>query len=230
MKIAICDDEIFALEAAVTCVENYIFSRRTEIEYAAFDNYFKLEPRIDEFDIFLMDYQTPEIDGMTFAKKIREKYGEKKAIIFITSYQEIVFDAFSVRALRFLTKPLDEEKLFEALDAYMKNNVVTNHFVFKSENGDTIVSDTDDVYFIEADGKNSTVHLKDKVLFCRKSLGDIESELFALGFYKAHRSYLLNMKKIKRFNKEEIEFPNGEKVYISQRVYKDFCKEYLKYE
>lgn len=229
MKIAICDDERFSIEASVTCVENYIIERKTDIEYETFDSYPKLEPRIDEFDVFLMDYQTPEIDGMTFAKKIREKYGEKKAIIFITSFQEIVFDAFSVRALRFITKPVTDERLFEALDSYLKTNVVTNHFVIKNE-GTTTVLDVDDIYYIEVDGRGVIVHLDSETVSCRRAINTIEDELAPLGFYKPHRSYLVNMRAVKSFNRNSIEFPNGDIIDMSPRHYKDFCKEYLKYE
>ena len=78
MRIAICDDELTAREAIITCLEDYSVERNINIEYETFESYLLLEPRIDDFDIFIMDYQTPEVDGMTFAKIIREKYGEKK--------------------------------------------------------------------------------------------------------------------------------------------------------
>lgn len=229
MKIAICDDEEFARESIVTCVENYSIERKNDIDYEVFDSYVALESRIPEFDVFIMDYQTPEIDGMTFAKKIREDYGEKKAIIFVTSYQEIVFDAFSVRALRFLVKPLSEEKLFEALDAYMKTDIATNHFVIKNE-GTTSVIDTDEIYYIEVSGRDITVCLEGAELSCRRTISSVEDELKPFGFYKAHRSYLVNMRKIKSFNRNTIEFTNGKRIDMSPRNYKDFCREYLKYE
>lgn len=229
MKIAICDDEEFARESLITCIENYSIERKTDIDYEAFENYMLLEPRIEEFDVFLMDYQTPEIDGMTFAKKIREDYGERKAIIFVTSFEEIVFDAFSVRALRFLVKPINEAKLFEALDAYLKTNVSTNHLVIKNE-GTTSVIATDEIYYIEVNGREIIICLKDDELYCRRTISSVEEELKPLGFYKPHRSYLVNMRRIKSFNRNTIEFDNGKRIDMSPRNYKDFCREYLKYE
>ena len=85
MKIAICDDEKNCIETVITYVEDYMAQRNIEIEYEAFEKYPALEQRIDEFDVFVMDYQTPEIDGLSFAAKIRENHGDNKAIIFVTS-------------------------------------------------------------------------------------------------------------------------------------------------
>ena len=75
MKIAICDDELVAREQITTFVEDYCIERGVDIGYEVFESYVPLENRIDEFDAFIMDYQTPEIDGMSFAGIIREKYG-----------------------------------------------------------------------------------------------------------------------------------------------------------
>ena len=109
MNIAICDDEAPARENIVTCLENYMIERRVDVSYELFDHYKKLKDRIDDFDVFIMDYQMPDVDGLDFAHIIREKYSDTKTIIFVTSFSDIVYDAFSVRAHRFLVKPVDEK-------------------------------------------------------------------------------------------------------------------------
>lgn len=120
MRLAICDDEVASQEKIVSCVEDYITERKTDIEYEVFDRCAELESRIDEFGVFVLDYMMPETDGLAFARKIREKYDESKAVIFVTSFPEIVYDTFEVRTLRFLLKPLEKAKLFEAIDAYVQ--------------------------------------------------------------------------------------------------------------
>lgn len=120
MRLAICDDEVASQEKIIFCVEDYITERKTDIEYEAFDRCAELESRIDEFGVFVLDYMMPETDGLAFARKIREKYDESKAVIFVTSFPEIVYDTFEVRTLRFLLKPLEKAKLFEAIDAYVQ--------------------------------------------------------------------------------------------------------------
>ena len=228
MKIAICDDERLCIEAVITCIENYMAARKAEIEYEAFERYPDLEPRIDEFDVFVMDYQTPEIDGLTFAAIIREKYGDNKAIIFVTSFPDIVYESFAVRTHRFLVKPINEEKFFEALDSYLKTDTMTRRFVITSD-GETDVVDTDDILYIEVDQKSVFVYTAENQYICRRSIASVEEELTNLGFFRVHRSYLVNMRNIAHFSNDTIELKNGEKIPVSKRNHKSFCKEYLKF-
>ncbi len=228
MKIAICDDEKNCLEAVITCIEDYMAERRTEIDYEAFSRYPDLEPRIDEFDVFVMDYMTPEIDGLSFAARIREKYGDNKAIIFVTSFHDIVYDSFSVRTHRFLIKPVNKEKFFEALDSYIKTNTMTRHFTITSD-GETDIVNINDILYIEVELKNITVYTSEDQFICRRSITSVEEELTHLGFFRVHRSYLVNMQNIAHFSNDTIELNNGEKIPVSKRSYKSFCKEYLKF-
>ncbi len=80
MRIAVCDDEKACIDSVVTVPEDYAIERRTDIDYEAFERYTDLEERIGEFDVFVMDYQTPEIDGLSFAHIIREQFGENTLV------------------------------------------------------------------------------------------------------------------------------------------------------
>lgn len=228
MKIAICDDEKNCIETVITCVEDYMAQRNVEIEYEAFERYTDLEQRIDEFDVFVMDYQTPEIDGLSFATKIRKNYGDNKAIIFVTSFPEIVYESFVVRTHRFLVKPLNKDKFFEAIDSYMQTNTMTRHFVISSD-GETDIVDIDDILYIEVEKKNVYIYTAENQFICHRSIASVEDELSSLGFFRVHRSYLVNMRNIVHFSNDTIELKNGETIPVSKRNYKSFCKEYLKY-
>lgn len=225
MKIAVCDDELIAREAVVTCLEDYSIERKLNIGYEVFESYTVLEPRIGEFDIFIMDYQTPEIDGMTFAKMLREKFGSEKTIIFVTSYREIVYDAFTVNTHRFLVKPIERNKFFEALDSCV--TAADKNLVLKSDGINDVVN-TADILYIEVSGKECYICTESEQIVSRKAITFFEDELEKAGFFRVHRSYLVNMRKVRSFDKSKIELINGEKIDISARKYTAFCKEYLK--
>lgn len=227
MKIAVCDDELVARENIITCIEDYCAERGIEIEYEAFESYLMLEKRIAEFDVFIMDYQTPEIDGMTFAQKIREEYGSEKAIIFVTSFREIVYDAFSVRTHRFLLKPVDRLKFFEAIDSYISLDKNSVNIAVRSD-GFTDIIRADSIFYIEVRGKDCCIFLEDDEIISRSAISFFEEKLKNAPFYRVHRNYLVNMKKIRCFDKSKIELTNGRKIDISSRRYTQFCKEYLK--
>lgn len=227
MKIAVCDDELVAREEIVTCLEDYSVERKLDVDYEVFESYVLLADRIAEFDVFIMDYQTPEIDGMTFAKKIREEFGDGKVIIFVTSFSEIVYDSFLVKTHRFLVKPVDKNKFFEALDSYLLADKNSKKMIIKND-GYTNVFDSSDILYIEACGKESYIYFENEQVVTKKTIASLEDELRGNNFYRIHRTYLVNMKKIKGFDRKCVEMINGEKIEISARKYSAFCKEYLK--
>ena len=227
MRIAVCDDELVAREEIVTCIEDYSHERKLDISYKVYENYMLLEPETDGFDVFIMDYQTPEIDGMTFAEKIREKYGSEKTIIFVTSFKEIVYDSFRVKTHRFLVKPVEKEKFFEALDSCLLTDKENKTIALKSD-GFTDVIKADDIFYIEVRGKDCCIFFSDDSIVSRKTISFFEDELSGSGFFRIHRNYLVNMKKIKSFDRSKIELENGVKIDVSSRRYGEFCREYLK--
>ena len=66
----------------------------------------------DEVAIALLDVDMPEMNGMTLAKKIREK-DPQIAIIFLTGYSQYAVEAFSIHADGYLLKPVIKDKLIE---------------------------------------------------------------------------------------------------------------------
>lgn len=226
MKIAICDDERVWIDSVMTVLEDYSIERKIDIDYEAFDSYLKLEPKTEEFDVFIMDYQTPEIDGLSFAKQLREKYGDKKTIIFLTSYQEIVYDTFAVRAHRFLVKPVDKTKFFEAMDAVIGNSSLNINLSVKSD-GKVELIPIRDILYIEVADKECYICLEDEQVVCHKPISQLEEELLPHGFFRTHRTYLVNMANIRSFDAKTIEFKNGETIQMSKRRYKEFCGAYL---
>lgn len=227
MRIAICDDELAAREQIVSFTEDYARERRIELDYAVFDSYEGLRDRIGEFDVFILDYQMPQIDGLTFASMIREQYGQNcKAIIFVTSYDEIVYDAFVVQAHRFLVKPLQKEKYFEALDAYQKTSQTNRQIVIKGKD-ETSVLQLQDVYYVEVDKKDLYFCTENEQILCRRTIESVEQELAPLGFFRAHRSYLVNLYAVRSFDRAHVVFANGERVPLSARKYTALGKAYL---
>lgn len=227
MKIAVCDDQKIILREISNLIEEYSYNNLYEIKYETFLNYNDLKNRIDEFDIFILDYKMPDIDGLTFSKMIRERFMNSKAIIFITAYPEIVYDTFEVRTHRFIQKPIDQNKFFEALDSYMSDISAEKKLIIK--NGDfDIVINLDDIYYFEVSRKDTYIYYYDKCMSCRKTIQYFENELEPFNFFRIHRSYLINMNKVKEFNTNFVILKNGEQLSVSPKRYHLLCEKYLK--
>ena len=227
MKAAICDDEKIQIESTVTFLEEYIHDRRISIDYEYFESYTQLKDRISEFDLFILDYQVPEINGIEFAEMLRSSYGEEKAVIFLTSFPEIVYESFKVRPHRFLIKPIDKEKFYEALDSYFKTNHISKRIFIKTL-GDTQVVNLDDVYYIEASRKDVCINKENEQLVYHKSITDMEAQLSSFGFFRCHRSFLVNLKKVKKFDSKTVWLTNGVELPMGAKKLTEFNKEYLR--
>ena len=227
MKIAICDDERSVCSTIKELTETYLRERGIQGECETFQEYRRLLRRENEFDLFILDYKMPEIDGLKFARVLHEKYGEKKTIIFITAFPEIVYDAFEVRAYRFLVKPVDEGKLFAALDAYVER-YRAQYYLSVLSDGRTEVIALEDILYIEVMRKDCTIVLSDRTVVCHKTIAAFEEELTPFDFFRVHRAYLVNMRKISSYDSRIIQLDNGEKIFMGPKKYGDFCKAYIK--
>lgn len=227
MKVAICDDETAQIEATVTCIEDYMHDRRISIDYKCFESYALLKDRLDEFYVFILDYQVPEINGIEFARVLRETYGEEKTVIFLTSFPEIVYESFEVRTHRFLIKPIDKEKFYEALDSYFKTNPLSKRIVIKAF-GDTQIVNLNDVLYIESSRKDVYIVKQNEEIIYHKTITEMEEQLMNLDFFRCHRSYLVNMKNVKKFDSKNVYFNDGKSVPMAPKKFAEFNKEYLR--
>lgn len=226
MKIAICDNEPSTLDFVSSVIEDIAFAQNMDIKYEAFLSYESLMRQIGEFDLFIIDYKMPGINGMEFAKKVYSEFGTGKGLIFITAYPEIVYEAFEVRAYRFLVKPLSKEKIIEAVNEYIKDLASSKKLTIRIDDEFNILN-TEDIYYMEAARKYTYIYLKDDCIKCRRTITSFENELSDYGFFRIHRSYLVNINKVKKFDSRICILENGEKIFISQKKYDEFCQLYL---
>ena len=144
-----------------------------------------------------------------------------------TSYREIVYDAFTVRTHRFIVKPVTQEKLFEALDSAIDRGG-SDTFLIVKKDGMTSVLNINEICCIEAQKKECIIYLDDEQFSVYKTIASLEEELGESGFFRSHRAYLINLRKIRRFSNREIILANGMSAALSARKYPELCKAYLK--
>lgn len=213
LKIAVCDDIATELREIMSLIEEYPRKASYGIKVTAFSNSLELAERLDEFDVFILDYRMPDIDGLELARRIRKEYMTTKTIIFITQFDDIVYDAFEVHAHRYLTKPVEKEKLFSALNDLDRDAYSFRRLLVKNGNGSKLI-DIDSIYFIKVDRKDVYIHYdnggKEEVFICKRSLESLEKELVPYHFFRTHRSYLTNLSMIDRLDNEAIYMKNRE--------------------
>lgn len=224
MRIAIVDDDKKMIQKTYNMVEQYYKSLDVLIDcYTQSKEFWKRWIQNPQYyQLLLFDIEMPETDGIELAKKIREQ-NKDVPVIFLTSYMEYVLKGYEVNALRYLTKPLEKAKLFEALKAADKNNENPEKLLLHDKEQDMVVYLNDIVYMEVMDQDIYITMAAGEIYKVRYNLKEYETQLKDKGFVRCHRSYLVNMKYIKSLEKNQVLLGNGTVIPIS-RMKKEYTK------
>ena len=118
MKIAIVDDEIREQEIIAKYIGEWAEAKKELVEFFFFESsegfLFSWED-VKDYALLALDIEMGEISGLELAKKIRSE-DKRIPIIFVTGYDEYMQYGYDVSALHYLIKPVNKEKLFQALN------------------------------------------------------------------------------------------------------------------
>lgn len=236
MKIVACDDSVEdLLEIERLLLKYKRISPNVEFELELFLDACELSRKIQKgelADIYLLDMIMAEKDGIDIGSQIRRN-GKENVIIYITSSADYALEAYGVRAVRYLLKPIDEEKFFEAVAygaafAKVKKDPA---FLVKTKEG-LITVPFSRIEVIENAARRLELHLTNKEmiksLIIRKSFDEEIREAAEDGdFLLVHKSFLVNMNYVKKLDKSDIVMEDGRRVPISRSKAADVKKAYF---
>lgn len=228
IKIAICDDEKVACELLLQKVLSYMDEWKEPCEIECFFSAAGLLQTPCFFDLFFLDIQMPEQDGIALAKKIRENEN-RGTIIFITALAEYVYDAFEVEAFDYICKPIDDMRLQKTLDRAIKKlrESEKNCLFVQTMNWCKSVK-LDEIYYCEVMNRKIYLHTKTGVVEYYCKLKDIEKQL-DYRFVRCHRSYLVNLDFLLEYTNGHITLENGEHIPVSRLRHRDFMEVMMLY-
>ncbi|NLG11296.1 MAG: response regulator transcription factor [Coriobacteriaceae bacterium] len=148
-------------------------------------------------DIMFLDISMPGASGLQLAEALnRLKF--PPAIVFVTAYGEHAAEAFDVNAVDYLVKPVETDRLLQAISkvkhhvsVYAKSTQSERIPVEKS--GRKLLVATDKIHYIMAKDDYSYLHTESDRYLSTVSLAQLESKLEPHGFFRVHRRYLVNL-------------------------------------
>lgn len=221
MRLAYCDDEEIQLEYAQKLAETWAVRYGEPMTYLAYKSAKELLfENMDSypFDLLILDIDMDGMNGMELAHKIREK-DAMLPILFLTNRKEYVFEGYEVQALRYLLKPLDEEKLFPILDELCTMEKKEKEYVILSIAGENIKLEQDEILYVEVNGHYLMIHTAKDVYEVKMSLAEM-SETLTDAFVATHRSFMVNLEHVERVMRTECLLSDGSSVPISRNCYK----------
>lgn len=231
MRLAYCDDEKIQLEYVRKLAGQWAMERGAALHYDAYQSAKELLFENEQgypFDLLILDIDMQGMDGMALARKIRET-DKKLPILFLTNCREYVFEGYEVAALRYLLKPLDEEKLFALLDEMKYLQEKEKHYIIESIGGEQIKLAVEDIFSVEANGHYLTIHTRERDYELKKGLAEYEAQLNSVNFISTHRSYLVNIAHVERVLRNECVLSDGSSVPVSRNSYKAVNEAFITY-
>ena len=180
------------------------------------------------YELLLIDCMMPGLTGVELAKAIREK-GQASEIIFTTAYMEYAAEGYETEALRYLLKPIEDEKLEEALEAYAKKRDEDPVVEITGTQKRSVFVPASEILYIECVGRKVVVRLENQSVDSLKKIGDFEAEIGTDSFFRAQRQFLVNFRHVMRKHQNTVVMRNGEYVTISRRRVTDFNDAYIAY-
>ena len=195
-------------------------------------------------DLVFLDIEMPSMTGLELVRSLPQLNFQ---VVFVTAYDAYAVEAFDLSAIDYLLKPVGADKL-ERVIRKVKHNMEQNTTSFadrfkqleriiKFQSGNEkkiaigmtdriIFISISDIIYCEAKGNYTSIVMRDGPKYvASKTLGDFESQLVEHKFFRIHHSYLINLNRIKEFQRYEggyVVMENNARLDVSQRKRKDF--------
>lgn len=228
MNIVICDDEaLFSSEInAMVKVWAKAHDREATVSTFVFSSPEDLLEQWEnglKIDLLFMDIEfTGEENGLYYTKRLFEK-DPYIPIVFITNYAQYAVEGYEVNAIRFITKPASQEKISECLEICYQRWVdqYKEFFVFDGKSA-TVRIPVKEIIYLEVRGHYSIVYHEHGTEKLRLTIEDAMARLPERSFIRCHRSYIVNMMHIRKYQDGEIILSNRHPVPVGRNYFAAF--------
>lgn len=219
MRILIVDDEMPARKQLRALIEEFKKSPVDMVEANSGEEALNKLNR-EVFDVVFLDIQLQDMTGLEIAEEMVAR-GYRSKIVFVTAYNQYALKAFDYAAVDYLLKPIEDQRFEKTLrrlekeqirtrekeiesplstvEQLLKEHLKTEHQPKKItlERDDRLyVVDMSEIIYIETDERCTKVVTEKGDFLSNLTLTDWEEKLWDPPFFRAHRSYLVNLEKI----------------------------------
>lgn len=241
MRAIIIDDEKKGREILKSLIETYCKEVEIIAQASNADEGYEMIQK-HEPDVVFLDVEMPSGDGFSLLERFDEITFQ---IIFTTAFDDYAIKAIKFHALDYLLKPIDIDELRVAVENVKKalqgEQSVDNRYMEmlqsrKENTGKLALPIKDGIVYlsiseivrVESDGAYSIFYTDcGKKHLSSKNLGEYEEILPSFGFFRVHRSHIINVKKVKKFIRSDgnfIEMEDGSRVEIARRKKDEFLE------
>lgn len=226
ISIAICDDNLSAVSEIERVLEQIphqtilfdaFYSGEELLKYVLYSH--------EYYDIYLLDIEMKSVNGLEVAKQIN-LFSPNSLIVFITSYEKYIYEAFDALAFNFIKKPIDNQRfqaIIEKAICFIEAN--KKKFCFTQNNSKKSIL-CSDIYYFESEKRKMIVYCVTQTFCFYSSVKQVLEQLDSTIFNQTHASYIVNMNFIDTIYREHLLLTNGKEIPISKKYKKSLMDGY----
>ncbi|MBQ8261208.1 MAG: response regulator transcription factor [Lachnospiraceae bacterium] len=225
--IAICDDDQNFIDKTKKLLLSLGLDKDKTVFYAyhSGEELVQSLPMTSQIDLLILDIVLPGIKGDETARKFRE-YFPNALLVFCSGISEPTTESFKTTPFRYLIKHYDDSDLkkeFKVIIERMKENK-SEPFIIAHWKKKFVRLALSEISHISILRKKTQIHLMesskhrelDSPLICEEKIDELYDLLKEYDFEYAHRSYIVNLRYIKRKKNTELEMMDGTLLSVSR--------------
>lgn len=214
IEIGICDDEVKDRQDIMAALADYEGTRPLHVRtYTSGD---ELLEDTKPLDILFLDILMEGVNGMEAARSIRRRQ-QKTLIVLVTATPDFVYAGYEVDAFRYLLKPFQQSDILTILNLCcsrlndgrltVRSGAALYHIPFE------------DIQSIEAQARSSLIRIADEIISVPLGISKLEEQLPPGMFFRCHKSFIINLMKVRRLKRYEAVLEDRSTVPVSRALW-----------
>lgn len=232
--IVLCDDNVGFLDLFKEVIEKEFSEIVSPKHKIVFERFFSGDAVLNfakehKISVLFVDVDMPKMSGFELVKALGDEK-EKMLTIFMSAYDNFVYESFDYSPFMFIRKSCivkDLRKVVLRINDRLFAPIRTIELHLSDE---TVNVNVKNILYFESEKNYYAVHLVDgQKLIGRGTMNSLEEMVKELDFYRIHSGYIVNLEHIGRITPDGYLFMGTKRLSISQKRIKDFKKVYSEY-
>lgn len=215
LSVAVCDDLDEERLQLCRMLQSYAVRNGIELRLEPLESGQALASvaRKGRWDLVLMDIYMPGMSGIEAARRLRE-VDRECLLIFATTSDEHGIVSYELHASDYLVKPISQAALDAAMDWCLREHRDRFRTIWVRSEWENIEIPLRDIRYIEIKRHTAYICTGDRIIKTPRGMNALEEEIDCADFLRCHRSFLVNMRRIRRMEKRDFVMDNGDLVPI----------------
>lgn len=222
-RIAVCDDERGDLERMQEMVRTLLTEEGVPFEVTGFLSGKALLDVLREdsgrFQLVLLDVLMEGLDGVSLARELGA-FARRPEVVLVSTNRDFALVGYEVSVVRFLEKPVDAERLREALLHVYRFRLRREKVIVRTADGLRRIP-VETLRYVETRGRGSRLFLDSGPVDAANSLQELEAALGNAGFYRCHQSFLICLGCVELIRRYEVTLQGGIRLPVSKSRYNE---------